>query len=73
MPSEVVSNSVLIMFKIMTLIGLSLYTVFAFIMLRQGSLMDKVIDESFEPILRILTVIHLIFAVLLLIAAFILL
>lgn len=73
MPSELLSNSVLIGFKIMTLIGLSLYTVFAFIMLRQGGLMDKVIDESFEPILRILTVIHLIFAVLLLIAAFILL
>jgi fumarate reductase subunit C len=73
MQGELLSNSVIILMKIMTLIGLSLYTVFAFIMLRQGSLMDKVIDESFEPILRILTVIHLIGAVLLLIAAFILL
>jgi hypothetical protein len=44
--------------KIMVLIGLSLYSLFAVIMVRQEHLMDKVIDETFEPVLRILVILH---------------
>lgn len=45
-------------FKIMILVGLSLYSLFAGIMVRQEHLMDKVIDETFEPILKILVLVH---------------
>lgn len=44
--------------KIMALLGLSLYALFAGIMVRQEQLMDKVIDETFEPVLRILVILH---------------
>lgn len=49
--------------KIMVLLGLALYALFGAIMLRQEQLMDKVIDETFEPILHILVILHLAFAV----------
>jgi hypothetical protein len=44
--------------KIMVLLGLSLYALYAGIMVRQEQLMDRVIDETFEPVLRILVILH---------------
>lgn len=57
--------------KIMVLIGLTLYALFAAIMVRQEQLMDKVIDETFEPVLKILVILHLLGALGLLGFAFI--
>jgi hypothetical protein len=49
--------------KVMVLIGLGLYVLFAAIMVRQEQLMDKVIDETFEPVLRVLVLLHLLAAI----------
>jgi hypothetical protein len=57
----------------MALLGIALYAVFAGIMVRQEQLMDKVIDESFESVLRMLVILHFIFSVGLLIFAFLVL
>lgn len=64
---------VALIFKIASLLFLSLYALFAGIMVRQEHLMDKVIDETFEPVLHILVFLHFIFAVGLLILAAIIL
>jgi hypothetical protein len=49
--------------KTLSLIGLGLYTVFAFIIVRQESLMANVLEEHSEPVLRILAYIHLVGAI----------
>lgn len=59
--------------KICTLIGLGLYAIFAGILIRQEQLMAAVLEESFEPVLRLLTILHFAAAVgLLLLSLFIL-
>ncbi|MEK7141732.1 MAG: DUF5657 family protein [Patescibacteria group bacterium] len=59
--------------KICTLIGLGLYTIFAGIMIRQEQLMAAVLEEGFEPVLRLLTILHFAAAVGLFILAVIIL
>ena len=59
--------------KIGVLLFLSLYALFAAIMVRQEHLMDKVIDETFEPILKVLVIVHLALAIGLLILSVIVL
>ncbi len=49
---------VLVTLKVFTLVGLGLYSIFAVIMVRQEQLMAAVLEESFEPILRLLTILH---------------
>lgn len=44
--------------KILTLIGLSLYSIFAFVVFRQEQLMAGVLDEAFEPYLKIIVIVH---------------
>lgn len=44
--------------KVLVVIGLVLYTIFAGILVRQEQLMENVLEESFEPILRLLVLIH---------------
>lgn len=44
--------------KILTLIGLGVYAVFALVMVRQEQLMAKALEASFEPILRTLVFFH---------------
>lgn len=44
--------------KLLVLLGLVVYAIFAGILVRQEQLMAHVLEESFEPILRILTLIH---------------
>ncbi|MBI5620205.1 hypothetical protein HY949_00310 [Candidatus Gottesmanbacteria bacterium] len=53
-----VSVAVHLAVKACVLVGLGLYSVFAFIMIRQEQLMAAVLEEGFEPILRLLTVLH---------------
>lgn len=60
---------VMLAFKLLIILGLSLYSLFAGIMVRQERLMDKVINETFEPVLRVLVLIHLVASVSLLIFA----
>jgi len=49
--------------KILILLGLGVYGVFALIIVRQEHLMAHVLEESFEPVLRLLVYIHLAAAV----------
>ncbi len=49
---------VLLTLKLLVLLGLVLYAVFAGVLVRQEQLMANVLEEGFEPILRILTLIH---------------
>ena len=59
--------------KMLTLVGLSLYAIFAFVVFRQEQLMAGVLDEAFEPILKIIVVVHFLFSLgLLFLAIFIL-
>lgn len=44
--------------KILTLVGLGLYGIFAVIIVRQEQLMATVLEESFEPVLRTLVIVH---------------
>jgi hypothetical protein len=48
-----------ILLKLFTLLGIAVYAVFAGVMVRQEYLMAHVLEESFEPVLRLLTFIHL--------------
>ncbi len=68
-----VTNIVLTVLKVFTLVGLALYGVFAAIMVRQEQLMAAVLEEGFEPILRLVTTIHFAAAVGLFILAIIIL
>lgn len=45
--------------KVITLLGIAVYVVFAGVMVRQEHLMANVLEEGFEPVLRIITYIHL--------------
>ena len=56
--------------KIFVLIGLSLYTVFALVLVRQEQLMAHVLEESSESLLRLLVYIHLLASVVVVAAAF---
>lgn len=44
--------------KIMTLILFGLHAVFAVVLVRQEQLMASVLEESFEPVLRVLTILY---------------
>jgi hypothetical protein len=48
-----------LMLKVITLLGIAVYVVFAGVMVRQERLMANVLEEAFEPVLRILTYVHL--------------
>ena len=45
--------------KLFVIFGLVLYGIFAGVMVRQEHLMAGVLEETFEPILRLLVYIHL--------------
>lgn len=68
-----ITSIVLITLKVFILVGLALYSVFAAIMIRQEQLMAAVLEEGFEPILRILTILHFAASVGLIILAIIIL
>jgi hypothetical protein len=59
--------------KIAVLIGIGVYGVFAGVMVRQEHLMAHVLEEGFEPVLRLLTYVHLALSVIVFIFALILL
>ncbi len=49
--------------KIFALLGLAVYGIFAIVMVRQEQLMANVLEEAFEPVLRLLVYIHLLAAI----------
>lgn len=59
--------------KLAVVILLSLYTVFAAVIVRQENLMSRMVEIPFFPILRIVALAHLIFSVAILFLALILL
>lgn len=73
MTPAVIPSYVLLTIKIFGIVGLLIYTVFAWVLVRQEQLMAHVLEEQFQPILRLLVVAHLIATLILLFMAMILL
>ena len=55
--------------KLLTIVGLTVYAAFAGIMVRQEHLMAGVLEEAFEPILRIIVLAHFIASIAVLLLA----
>lgn len=68
MPSEFTSVA-FISIKIVVLIGIALYAAFAAVIVRQEQLMAHVLEETFEPIIKLLTIVHLAAAIVLFLLA----
>ncbi len=66
----VLPGALLLVVKIFFLVGLLLYSIFAAVLVRQEQLMADVLEESFEPILRLLVIGHLIMAIGIFVLAF---
>ena len=62
-----------IVIKIFSLIILGMYIIFAFVITRQVKLMTETLTLGFEPIVKILSLFHLMFAILVFLAAIIVL
>jgi len=69
----VIPSYVFLTLKIFSIVGLLIYSVFAGVLVRQEQLMAHVLEEQFQPILRLLVIIHLIATLTLLLMALILL
>lgn len=67
------SNLLYLFLKLMSLLGIILYGVFAGVLVRQEQLMAHVLEESFEPVLRILVWLHLIATIAIFLLALVLL
>jgi len=67
------SFSIWPLIKIFVLVSLSLYIIFAIVVIRQVQLMTDTLEVGFETQLRIASYIHFLFAVSVLIFAFIIL
>ncbi len=59
--------------KALVLLGLFIYLIFSAVIIRQEQLMANVLEESFEPILRTLAIIHFIAALVVTILAIVIL
>lgn len=59
--------------KVMTIFGIGLYTLFSAVMVRQEQLMSSVLEDYYEPMLRVLTLIHLVASLVTLVLAIVLL
>lgn len=53
-----ITDAVFLTLKIFILTGLGVYSLFAGVMIRQEQLMAAVLEESFEPVLRTLVLVH---------------
>lgn len=53
-----ITQAIFFTVKVFALIGIGLYAIFAAVIIRQEQLMARVLEESFEPILRILVILH---------------
>jgi hypothetical protein len=57
--NDTIFSSILMSVKVLAIIGLMLYCIFAVIVVRQEQLMANVLEEYSESFLKILTLIHL--------------
>ena len=73
MTPVVIPSYVLLTLKIFGITGLCIYTVFAGVLVRQEQLMADVLEEQFQPLIRILVIVHLIATLALLLMAIIVL
>lgn len=62
MPGDI-STLLFLIFKALVVFGLGLYIIFAFVILRQEQLMSHVLEESFEPVLRLVSTLHFVAAI----------
>ena len=62
-----------ILIKSLTLIGFLVYIIFAWVIVRQEKLMAGVLEEEFEPLVRLATYIHLTGAIAIFVLALIIL
>lgn len=62
MNPDIITTAFIIL-KYLVLFGLGLYIVFATVILRQEQLMANVLEETFEPVLRLAAVMHIIASV----------
>jgi hypothetical protein len=67
------TSIIMIVSKALVVFGLGLYIVFALVILRQEQLMADVLEESFEPVLRLSAILHLAASVFVFILALLLL
>lgn len=72
MPADITSL-VFLLVKALAVFGLGLYIIFAFVILRQEQLMAEVLKEAFEPVLRLVSILHFIAAIVVFILAIVLL
>lgn len=70
---SIASSYVLMTIKIFFIVGLLVYAVFAWVLVRQEQLMAHVVEEQFQPTLRLLVLIHLIATISLLLLSILLL
>lgn len=68
-----VTSLIFVFVKALVVFGLGLYIVFAFVILRQEQLMSHVLKEAFEPVLRLVSVVHFIASIAVFLMAIILL
>lgn len=68
-----IPGGALLFLKILFLLGLLLYIVFAGVLVRQEQLMAHVLEESFEPAIRMLVIGHLIASLVVFLLAFVVL
>lgn len=61
-PTDIPAYVILIL-KVLTLVGLLIYAGFSAVLVRQEQLMAHVLEESFEPIIRLFVIAHLIAAI----------
>ncbi len=73
MDAQQLTNIGWMVIKILTIIGLSLYSIYAAIVIRQEELRSKVLAETSGPILRLLSIIHFIVTLVIIVLALILL
>ncbi len=64
---------ILLAIKALAILGLSVYALFAAIIIRQEQLMADVLEEEFEPFLRMLAIVHFIASLVVVFLAFVLL
>lgn len=58
-----ITSIIFVLLKYLVLFGFGLYMVFATVILRQEQLMAQVLEESFEPVLRVAAFFHLVAAI----------
>ncbi len=73
MTPESIQTAGWLFFKIMIIVGIGLYSVFAGIIVRQEQLMSRVLEAATEPLLRLFVLLYLFASLGVLLAAIILL